>query len=497
MLFFFPFNFLVVTLSIPALGICYIFFQTNNQKIKNISILVSFVTFVCSLFMWFSFDKFSTNFQFVCSLPWLSFYNINLTLGIDGISLLLIVLTTFLLPLCLLTSQNTIKSDIKLYYILFLLLELLLLLVFSTLDLMFFFIFFETVLIPMFLIIGIWGSRERKIRASFFLSLYTLAGSVLMLLAILYLHNTFGTTNYQYLLLVEISPFSQKLCWLAFFIAFAIKVPMLPFHIWLPEAHVEAPTAGSVLLAGILLKLGSYGLLRFSLPLFPIASIYFKPLVCTMAVVSIVYASLTAIRQTDLKRVIAYASVSHMNCIIIGLFSFTVEGVEGSIIQMLSHGLVSSALFLSIGVLYDRYHTRLIAYYSGLTMVMPLFSVFFLFYSLANIALPGTSSFIGEFLILLGLFSFNRTLAVCALMSMVLGGVYSLWVYNRILFGNLRTTFLKQFKDMTPTEIFIHVPLVFSILVMGIYPTIFTDIFHTSVTELMLPIQYAMEIQNV
>lgn len=480
-------NPLLLILLLPLVGIFLILFTNHEKTIKNISVIISFLTFFFSLFLWILFDQFTSKFQFLYKIIWLSGYNINLTLGVDGISLLFIVLTTFLIPLCILTSYDIIQKHVKQYFILFLALEFFLILIFSILDLFFFYVFFESILIPMFLLIGIWGSRERKIRASILFFLYTLTGSVLMLLAILAIYLKTGTTDYQTLLLIDFNSFDQKLYWLAFFASFAVKVPMLPFHIWLPEAHVEAPTAGSVLLAGILLKLGSYGLLRFSMPLFPLATIYFTPLVYTMSVIAIIYTSLTAIRQTDMKRIIAYASVAHMNLILLGMFSLTFEGLEGSILQMLSHGLVSSALFLSIGILYDRYHSRLISYYSGLAHRMPIFVSILLFYIMANIALPGTSSFVGELLIFIGVFQSSTTITFFGATGMVLGGVYSLWFYNRIAFGNLQTSSLKIFYDLTFKESLIHFPLILGILVMGIYPNIFLNTMHTSIINLLVP----------
>lgn len=315
---------------------------------------------------------------------------------------------------------------IKEYLIAFLLLEAILIVTFSVTDLLLFYIAFESVLIPMFIIIGVWGSRERKIRAAYFFFMYTLFGSVLLLLAIIYIFNRFGTTDYETLILVNFSFAEQKILWFAFFLSFAAKVPMLPVHIWLPEAHVEAPTAGSVILAGILLKLGSYGFIRFSLPFFPDACIFYTPLVLTLCVVGVVYTSLTAIRQTDLKRIIAYTSVAHMNLVVMGIFSFNLIGIEGAILQSLSHGFVSSALFLLIGVVYDRHHTRMVKYYSGLVHTMPLFTILFLIFTMANIAVPGTSSFVGEFLILAGIFKISSTAAMLGATGMVFGGAYSL-----------------------------------------------------------------------
>ena len=343
----------------------------------------------------------------------------NFIVGIDGISLFLVVLTTFLILLCILASWDGISIYIKEYYIAFLFLNVLLISVFCVLDLLLFYVLFESVLIPMFFIIGIWGSRERKIRAAYFFFLYTLLGSVVMLLALLYILNQLGTTDYETLLTITLTATEQKLLWFAFFMSFASKVPMMPVHIWLPEAHVEAPTAGSVILAGVLLKLGTYGLIRFSLPLFPDASFYFTPFVYSLAAIAIVYTSFTAIRQTDFKRIIAYTSVAHMNLVIIGLFSFNSIGLEGAMLQSLSHGFVASALFLIIGVVYERHHTRMVKYYGGLVHVMPLYIVIFLIFTMANIGLPGTSSFIGEFLILVGAFNLNTTIAFIGATGMV------------------------------------------------------------------------------
>ena len=358
--------------------------------LRQYSLSVTTIVFILSLFLWLGFDQSTSKFQFIT--------NINLILGVDGISLFFVLLTTLIFPLCLLASWTFNKGDLKTYLISFLSMELVLLLVFTSLDLLFFYIFFEAVLIPMFLVIGIYGSRQRKIRAAYMFFLYTLLGSLFMLVGVVYIYLSVGTTSYEALSVIKFSSYNQKWLWLAFFASFAAKVPMLPVHIWLPEAHVEAPTAGSVILAGILLKLGSYGFLRFSLGLFPEASIYFTPFIFSLSVVGVVYTSLTAIRQTDLKRLIAYTSVAHMNLVMIGLFTGTVIGIEAAILQSLSHGFVSSALFLIIGVLYDRWHTRGVKYYGGLTHTMPIFIIIFLFFTMANLGLPGTSSFVGEFL---------------------------------------------------------------------------------------------------
>jgi proton-translocating NADH-quinone oxidoreductase chain M len=478
------FNLLLFLLFLPILGIIFLFFINNDKDIKNFSIFYSFFIFIVSLFLWIFFDKSASEFQFFFKYNWLINYNIFFHIGIDGISLFFIIITTFLIPICFLASYESIQKNIKEYCILFFFLEFFLLITFSTLDLIIFYIFFESVLIPMVLIIGIWGSRERKIKASYYFFIYTLTGSLFMFIAIIHIYLTIGTTSYIYLYNYNFDFFYQKIYWLAFFFSFAVKVPILPFHIWLPEAHVEAPTAGSVILAGILLKLGSYGLIRFSIPLFPKATFFFTPLVLIFCLISIIYASLTAIRQTDLKRIIAYASVAHMNMIIIGLFSLNIEGIEGSLLQMLSHSIVSSALFLCIGILYDRYHSRYLSYYSGLAHTMPIYSTFFLFYIFANISIPGTSSFVGELLILAGIFEENTIITVFAGTSMFLGGAYSLLLYNRICYGNIQSNFLKSFSDLTYREFLIHIPLILLILIMGIYPKLFLSCMHETIYRL-------------
>jgi proton-translocating NADH-quinone oxidoreductase chain M len=357
--------------------------------------------------------------------------------------------------------------------------------VFTVLDLLFFYIFFESVLIPMFLMIGIWGSRARKVRAAYQFFLYTLLGSLFMLLAILTIAFETGTTDYQVLLTTEWSESRQIFLWLAFFASFAVKVPMVPFHIWLPEAHVEAPTAGSVMLAGVLLKLGTYGFIRFSIPLFPEASAYFTPFMFTMSVVAIVYTSLTTLRQGDLKKIIAYSSVAHMGFVTLGLFTGNVVGLEGAMMIMLSHGWVSSALFLCVGVLYDRYHSRMVKYYQGLTQVMPLFAFVFVFFSMANLGFPGTSSFVGEFMSLAGAFEANVTVAILAAIGTVLGAAYSVWLCNRVLFGPLQTEVLSGYSDLCRREVAIFLPLMFMTLWMGIYPQVFLQPMHLSILHIL------------
>jgi len=468
-------------------GSFFILFIPKHQYflIRFVGNSVSFFTFFVSLFLWVLFDDSTPKLQFVEEIVWLSQSNINFTLGIDGISIFFLLLTTLLIPICLLASWSSVTIYVKEYLIAFLLMEVLLILVFSVSDLLLFYIFFESVLIPMYIIIGVWGSRERKIRAAYMFFLYTLFGSVLMLLGIIYIYVQVGSTDYETLLNYNFNSLEQRLLWLSFFASFASKVPMLPAHIWLPEAHVEAPTAGSVVLAGILLKLGSYGFLRFSLPIFPEASYFFTPLVYTLSIVGVIYTSLTAIRQTDLKRIIAYTSVAHMNLVVMGLFCFNTVGLEGAIIQSISHGFVSSALFLVIGVVYDRHHTRMVKYYSGLVHTMPLFVTIFLLFTMANIALPGTSSFVGEFLILAGVFKANTTGAFLGATGMVFGGAYSLWLFNRISYGNLKLQYIDHFSDINKREFFVFLPLIIGTLYLGLYPEVFLTSLHSSVVNLV------------
>lgn len=480
-------NILLYILLSPILGAMLILFipGSNIKAIRTIALTASMFTLVVSLFLWIWFDKSTAKFQFVNEFLWIPSSNINFVLGIDGISLFFVLLTTLIMPLCILASWGSIKIHVKEYMIAFLVMESMLVAVFCVLDLLLFYVFFESVLIPMFIIIGLWGSRERKVRAAYMFFMYTLLGSVLMLLGIIFIYFQVGTTDITILMTSQFDPFHQKILWLAFFASFASKVPMLPVHIWLPEAHVEAPTAGSVVLASILLKLGTYGFLRFSLPLFPVASIYFTPFVYTMAALAVIYTSLTAIRQTDMKRIIAYSSVAHMNLVLIGIFSFNIPGLEGAILQSLSHGFVSGALFLCVGVIYDRHHTRMIKYYGGLVHTMPIFATLFLFFTMANIALPGTSSFVGEFLILVGAFKANTTITFLGATGMVLGGGYSLWLYNRVAFGNIKLQYTNKFFDMNKREFLVFLPLAFGTLFMGIYPEVFLDPIHMSVNNLV------------
>ncbi len=478
---------LVLLITLPLLGIIFILFikETHHLFIKVISLFFSLLAFVYSLFFWVSFDNSNPKFQFIEYFEWLPLYNLNFFLGVDGISMFFIILTTLLISICILVSWNSIYLNIKEYYICFLLIDSFLIIIFSSLDLMLFYLFFESVLIPMFLIIGVWGSRTRKIKAAFQFFLYTLLGSLFMLLGIFVIFFETGTFDFQILNTISFSIERQLFLWLAFFFSFSVKIPMVPLHLWLPEAHVEAPTSGSIILAGVLLKLGSYGFLRFSLCLFPIASLYFCPLIFILSIIGIFHASFIALRQIDLKKIIAYSSIAHMAFVTIGIFSSNIYGVEGSLIIMISHGFISSALFLSIGVLYERHHTRLIKYYSGLSQVMPLYSVLFCFFSLANLGFPGFSSFVGEFLTLLGIFHKNITIAFICSIGIILGTTYSLWLCNRIIFGPLINFYIYEYQDINFRELSLYFPLVLGTLFFGFYPEILVESLHLNISNIL------------
>nr|YP_010704439.1 NADH dehydrogenase subunit 4 [Calypogeia neesiana]UYI31516.1 NADH dehydrogenase subunit 4 [Calypogeia neesiana]WCP19555.1 NADH dehydrogenase subunit 4 [Calypogeia neesiana] len=472
---------------LPLLGSLIILVIPNSRVrlIQGITIWTSLITFLYSLSFWIRFENDTAKFQFVETIRWLPYPNINFYIGIDGISLFFVILTTFLTPICILVGFYSVESYKKEYMIAFFICESFLIAVFCSLDLLIFYVFFESVLIPMFIIIGVWGSRQRKIKAAYQFFLYTLMGSLFMLLAILFIFFQTGTTDLQILLTTEFSERRQILLWIAFFASFSVKVPMVPVHIWLPEAHVEAPTAGSVILAGILLKLGTYGFLRFSIPMFPEATLYFTPFIYALSVIAIIYTSLTTIRQIDLKKIIAYSPVAHMNFVTIGMFGLNIQGIEGSILLMLSHGPVSSAPFLCVGASYDRHKTRIVKYYGGLVSTMPISSTIFLFFTLANMSLPGTSSFIGEFLILVGAFQRNSLVAALAALGMILGAAYSLWLYNRVVFGNFKPNFLLKFSDLNRREVLIFLPFIAGVIWMGVYPEVFPECMHTSVSNLV------------
>ena len=480
-------NLLIYILMFPVIGVLVLCFIPAYEKklLKLVALNASFLAFIGSLLLWGAFNKSTGFFQFVTQSSWFPILNLNFSLGVDGISLFFLLLTTLLIPLCLLISWDSVGHNLKEFLISFLVLDFLLIGVFCVLDLLFFYIFFETVLIPMYLVVGVWGSRERKILAAYYFFLYTLLGSIVMLISILYILEQVGTTDYETLLTFSFSELEQKFLWFSFFLSFASKVPMVPVHLWLPEAHVEAPTAGSVLLAGVLLKLGTYGFIRFSLPLFPQASFFFTPLVYTVSAVGIIYTSFTAIRQTDFKRIIAYTSIAHMNLVMLGIFSFNSIGLEGAIFQSLSHGFVASALFIIISIVYDRHRTRLVQYYGGLASVMPIYILIFLVFTMANIGLPGTSSFVGEFLILTGSFNVNTSITFSGATSMVIGGGYSLWLFNRIAYGNLKTQYTSKFLDLNLKECLTFLPLLVGTLITGIYPDIFLTSIHMSVNNLI------------
>ena len=480
-------NPLLITSVIPLFGLFFLLITPNHEVIKcrNIALYTSCLTFISSITLWLFFDQSSVFFQFCKTFNWSNYLNLYYSVGIDGISLFFILLTTLLTIICIIVSWESISLYVKEYLISFLLLEFFLIQVFSVLDMLLFYLYFESVLMPMFLIIGVWGSRKRKIRAAYQFFLYTLIGSLFMLITLVLIYFIVGSTDLQILWNFSFSEKEQFYFWLAFFMSFAVKIPMIPFHIWLPEAHAEAPTAGSVILAGVLLKLGGYGFLRFSIPMFPIATIYFTPLIYMLSLIAAIYASLTTLRQIDLKKIIAYSSVAHMGFVTIGLFTLNTQGLEGSIILMLSHGLVSSALFLCVGILYDRYKTRILKYYGGLVQVMPLFVIFFLFFSFCNIGFPGTSSFIGELLVLIGSFQSNFFLTIVISLSMVLSAAYSIWLLNRVSFGLLKLDYFQVFQDISRREFWILLPLMCNILWIGLLPNYFLNEIHFSVSNLI------------
>ena len=457
---------------LPLLGALFIFFSKSKSNthltIKYLALFVSFADFILSLYLWHLFDPSTYEFQFLEERSWIKGF-INYKVGIDGISILFIILTTFISSLCVVSVNNTIKSRLKEFLIAILVMESLMIGVFCSLDLVVFYLFFEGGLIPMFLIIGIWGG-ERRVYSAFKFFLYTLLGSVLMLIAIISIYWITGTTDITYLYSIGVDEKYQYLLWLAFFSSFAVKTPMWPVHTWLPDAHVEAPTAGSVLLAAILLKMAGYGFIRFSIGLFPIASEYFVPLIYFLSLVAIIYTSFVALMQEDMKKLIAYSSVAHMGFVTLGIFTFTQQGLEGSIFQMISHGLVSAALFLSVGVIYERMHTRLITNYGGLVSIMPKYSIVLMVFTLGAIGLPGTSGFIGEFLILVGTFKKSFLVATIASLGVILAAAYMLWLYKRIIFGEIFKNELKKMTDLNKSEIFIFSSLVFPIIFFGFYP---------------------------
>jgi NADH-quinone oxidoreductase subunit M len=477
-------NLLSVVTFLPLAGAVLIAFL-NKEATGNarwMALWTSLITFFVSTLIWWNFDKTSAGFQFVEEYAWLG--PLKYKMGVDGISMLFVMLTTFLMPLTILASWESIEDRVKEYMIAFLVLETLMLGVFCALDLVLFYLFFEGGLIPMFLIIGVWGGK-RRVYASFKFFLYTLLGSVLMLLAMMAMYWHAGTTDIPALLATKFPPDMQKWLWLAFFASFAVKMPMWPVHTWLPDAHVEAPTGGSVILAAILLKMGGYGFLRFSLPMFPNASEHFAPLVFTLSIMAIIYTSLVALVQEDIKKLIAYSSVAHMGYVTMGIFTASQQGVDGAIFQMLSHGIVSAALFLCVGVVYDRMHTREIAAYGGLVERMPKYALAFMVFTMANVGLPGTSGFVGEFLTLLAAFKANTWVAIFATLGVILSAAYALYLYRRVIFGVLDKASLKSILDLSPREVAILAPLVLLTIFYGVYPAPVLDVTAASVKNLV------------
>ncbi|AIK96450.1 NADH-quinone oxidoreductase subunit M [Candidatus Paracaedibacter acanthamoebae] len=480
---------LSLTTFFPLFGALFILLikgdeATIARNSRYVALWSSVLTFVLSLLIYIGFDPLKPGDQFVEHHTWVKEFNISYHMGVDGFSILFILLSTFLMPLCILASWESIQKRVREYMLAFLLLETLMIGMFCALDLILFYVFFEGVLIPMFLIIGIWGG-ERRIYSCFKFFLYTFLGSVFMLLAIIAIYVQVGTTD---LTAVHNHTFSANLqhwLWLAFFASFAVKVPMWPVHTWLPDAHVEAPTAGSVILAGVLLKMGGYGFLRFSVPLFPEANLTFAPYVMSLSVIAVVYASLVALVQKDMKKLIAYSSVAHMGFVTLGIFAMTPQAVTGAMIQMLSHGLISAALFLCVGVVYDRLHTREISRYGGLVAIMPVYAAFFMLFTMASVGLPGTSGFVGEFLVILGSFKVSTVFATLAATGMILGAAYALWLYRRVVFGKLEHADLQSLKDLNWRESFSFAVLGIAVLWMGIYPKTFTDIINPSVDNLI------------
>ena len=480
----------VVTFT-PLLGVLLLLtIRSDNPEIvarnsRWVTLWVALGTFVVSLLIWANFDNGKADFQFVEQHDWLPTFGIQYHMGVDGISMLFVILSTFLTPICVLASWDAIKTRVREYMISFLILETMMVGMFCALDMVLFYVFFEGVLIPMFLIIGIWGGA-RRVYSAFKFFLYTLTGSVLLLVALLAMYRTAGTTDIPTLMTATQFSFDMQFwLWLGLFASFAVKVPMWPLHTWLPDAHVEAPTAGSVILAGVLLKMGAYGFLRFSIPMLPLASDYFTPLIYGLSIIAVIYTSLVALAQEDMKKLIAYSSVAHMGFVTVGIFAMTQQAVQGAIYQMLSHGIVSGALFLCVGVVYDRLHTREIERYGGLAHNMPKYAFVFMLMMLASVGLPGTGGFVGEFLVLVGVFQVNTWVSLLIATGVILGATYMLYLYRRVIYGELIKEDLKGLPDLSHRELIIFVPLVIIVMWMGVYPMSFLNVMDASVAKLI------------
>jgi len=481
-------------------GVAFILMIRGDAEIvarnsRNVALLTSCATFVMSLFLWFGFNRGTADFQFVEQADWLPGTGISYHMGVDGISVLFVLLSTFLTPICVLAGWSSITNRVKEYMIAFMVLETMMVGMFCALDFMLFYIFFEGVLVPMFILIGVWGG-PRRIYAAFKFFLFTLAGSLLMLVALLYMYLQAGTTDIPVLLRHSFAPAMQTWLFLALFASFAVKVPMWPVHTWLPDAHVEAPTAASVILAGVLLKMGAYGFVRFSVPMLPQASAEFTPMIFGLSAVAVIYTSLVALVQEDMKKLIAYSSVAHMGFVTIGIFTLTPQGVSGALFQMLSHGIVAGALFLCVGVIYDRLHTREISRYGGLVHRMPKYAAVFMLFMMASVGLPGTSGFVGELLVILGAFQVNTWVAALMATGLILGATYMLFLYRRIIFGKLEKDDVKAMQDMTGREVVMFAPLVVLVLWMGLYPMPFLDMMSVSVDNLIANFETARAVAD-